>query len=105
MSKEEIEKNKPKQIIDLMEKKIVIVALMKDVLSIEDLPNYIRKYIDEYGNDSFINYLSCLLGEPKMDAFLTNCKPLIKDKKKIEEKFGVKITTIKEMKSQMEKNK
>jgi F0F1-type ATP synthase delta subunit len=83
--------------IKTMEKQIVINALIKDILTIDDLPRYMRKYIDDYGNDSFINYLSVVLADKKIGGFLTMCKPLIKDKEEIEKKFGIKIMSMEEL--------
>lgn len=91
--------DKLKQELTSMKQQIVATALMRNILTVEDLPKYIGKYIDEYGIDSFINYLSMLLGEPKIDSFLTLCEPLIKDKEKIEKRFGIKIITMKDLKN------
>lgn len=80
--------------LEKMRQEVIDLAIERKIITKKEIPIYIGKYFDEYGNDSFINYLSMLLGEPKMDAFMTLCEPLIKDKDKIEERFGVKIITI-----------
>jgi len=82
-----------KKQIELEKQKIVGLALYHDILKLSEFNEYIGKYFDEYGNDSFINYLSMLVSSQKMDGFLTLCNPLIKDKAKIEKRFGVKILT------------
>ena len=81
-----------------MRQEIIDLSVKGGIITKEEIPIYIGKYFDEYGVDSFINYLSMLLGEPKMDAFMTLCKPLLKDRKKIEKRFGVKIITLGDLK-------
>jgi len=81
-----------------MRQEIIDLSLERGIITKKEIPVYVGKYFDDYGIDSFINYLSMLLGEPKMDAFMTLCKPLLKDKKKIEKRFGVKIITVGDIK-------
>jgi len=81
-----------------MRQEIIDLSLERGIITKKEIPVYVGKYFDDYGIDSFINYLSMLLGEPKMDAFMTLCKPLLKDKKKIEKRFGVKIITVGDLK-------
>ena len=83
-----------------MRQEIIDLSVERGIITKEEIPVYIGKYFDEYGIDSFINYLSMFLGEPKMDAFCTLCKPLLKDRKKIEKRFGVKIITLGDLKNE-----
>jgi len=87
-------------ILAKMRQEIIELSVERGIITEEEIPIYVGKYFDEYGSDSFINYLSMLLGEPKMDAFMTLCDPLIKDKKKIEKRFGVKIITLGDLKNE-----
>lgn len=84
--------------LEQMRQEIIDSTVKRGIITKEEIPIYIGKYFDEYGIDSFVNYLSMLLGEPKMDAFLTLCEPLIKDRKKIEKRFGVEIITLGDIK-------
>ena len=92
-----METKEAEEYIANMKKQIIITALETNVLKIDDLPVYMGKYIDDFGNDGFISYLAAILSEKKMGAFLTICKSLIKDRKEIESKFGLKIMTIQEL--------
>ena len=56
---------------------------------------YKSKYIDHYGIDSFFNYLVACIH--KIDRFITICKPMIKDRDKLEKRFKVKIKTPEEI--------
>ena len=87
-----------KEKLEQMRKEIIDTAIERGIITKEEVSVYVGKYFDEYGIDSFINYLSMLLGEPKMDAFMTLCEPLLKDKEKIEKRFGIKIITLGDMK-------
>ena len=77
-------------------KRIITLAVEKGIFTLEDYnKNYKGKYLDHYGVDSFMNYLSFLmcteLKDLKSSCFVTLCEKMLKDRKKIEEKFGLKI--------------
>lgn len=89
--------NKIEHKLALMRQRVINEATQRKIMTLEEMPIYVGKYFDEYGIDSFINYLSMLTSDVKMEAFITLCKPMIKDRKKIEKRFGVKIITPKEL--------
>lgn len=68
--------------------------IVKDKKEFEE---YDEKYLDHLGCRSFTNYVSYLLSkEFKEDGgvFVTLCKPMLKDKEKLKEKFGLEIKGI-----------
>lgn len=79
-------------------KRILTEAFRKKILTKKEYEkDYKEKYIDQYGFDSFLNYLSYLIIWDKHGYFLTIGKPILKDRKKIEKRFGLKIIAPKDV--------
>ena len=91
--------------------KIIEQAVSLGFITLKDYKtNYEGKYIDHYGFDGFINYLSCVIvsyqGNPKDTlSFVTEGKPLLRNRIALKKKFGVLIFTTTEMLKRMEKQK
>jgi hypothetical protein len=75
------------------------IAIEQGLITPEELAEYEGKYIDEFGCDSFINYLSYLSSglSGQAGVFLTMNEKIIKDREDIQKRFGLKIVTIEEM--------
>ncbi len=58
---------------------------------------YKNKYLDEYGCNSFMAYLSYVELNDNHGIFITLNDKIIKDRKKLEKKFGVKIKSLQEI--------
>jgi hypothetical protein len=76
--------------------KVIQDALEKKLITEDELKKYVGKYIDEFGFDSFINYLSYLIATPTInnaDCFLTLNQKMLIDKKELEARFKLRIVS------------
>ena len=78
--------------------KILRLAFSKKLLTKEEYEKeYKSRYIDCYGCDSFLCYLSyVVLVNDKEGIFITLNDKIIKDRKKIEKRFGIRILSVEE---------
>jgi hypothetical protein len=85
--------------LELEKKRIIQMAIEKKIISKKEYKEYEGKYIDQYGCDSFINYLSYLIvmGKGKNSIFLTVGNTILKDRDKIQKRFGLRIVTPSEL--------
>lgn len=75
---------------------IIERAIKKGILTREEYKSkYEGKYLDHYGNDSFVLLLDAKLNDA--DVFLTHNIKLLKKREHFQERFKIKITTIWEM--------
>jgi len=86
-------------ILTKMKKQVIKEALDLRIINEDELPKYVGKYYDEFGIDSFVNYLSYLIhlkGHPVSNdnIFMTLNHNLLKDKEKLEKRFKLKIETV-----------
>jgi len=84
-----------------MEKSRINHAIKIGVLTKEDYEkNYKRKYVDDWGLDSFPEYMQAVSNMKKFKddnlTFVTSNRKMLKDKDKLEEKFGLEIKSPKE---------
>jgi hypothetical protein len=81
-------------VITNIKNKVIQEALARKIVTEDEVKKYVGKYIDEFGFDSFVNYLSYLIQTPNignMDVFLTLNQKMLVDKKELESRFGLKI--------------
>lgn len=83
-------------VIQNIKNRVIQEALARKILTEDEADKYVGKYIDEFGFDSFVNYLSYLIHSPNignMDMFLTLNQKMLVDKKEIEDRFKLKIVS------------
>ena len=81
-------------IITNIKNKVVQEAILRKILTEDEVNKYVGKYIDEFGFDSFVNYLAYLIKVPDigdMDCFITFNQKMLLDKKGLEARFKLKI--------------
>lgn len=81
-------------LISNMKNKVIQEALARKLITEDEVKKYVGKYIDEFGFDSFVNYLAYLLATPNignMDLFITLNQKMLIDKKEIETRFKLPI--------------
>jgi len=78
------------------------IAVEKGIITSEELKKYDGVYLDQHGCDSFLNYLSYVVSG-KVGYFVTNNGRFLKDRKEIQEKFGVEILSLDELKTKSKK--
>lgn len=74
---------------------VVQEAINRKILKEEEIEQYVGKYIDEFGIDSFVNYLTFLF-QPKNfreSVFLTLNHKMLRDRILLEKRFGIKIAS------------
>ena len=80
-------------------KQVIHEALELHIIEEYEVPEYLGKYYDEFGIDSFVNYLSYLIhlkGQhvTNNNVFMTLNKSMLRDKEKIEKRFKLKIVSV-----------
>ena len=96
---------KRKMINKLLEKeyeKVVSRAVELKIIKREEWDNRFKNYRDEFGH-SFVHYLECIMS--KINFFLTINPIMLKNKKELEERFGVKILSPEEAIKEIGKKK
>lgn len=81
-------------VIQNIKNRVIQEALARKILTEDEVRKYVGKYIDEFGFDSFVNYLSYLIATPNignMDMFLTLNQKMLADKKELEARFKLPI--------------
>jgi len=96
---------KRKMINKLLEKeyeKVVSRAVKLKIIKREEWDNRFKNYRDEFGH-SFVHYLECIMS--KINFFLTINPIMLKNKKELEERFGVRILSPEEAIKEIGKKK
>ena len=88
--------------LEEMYEEVVSRAVKLKIIKREEWDNRFKNYRDEYGH-SFVHYLECIMS--KIDIFLTINPIMLKNKKELEERFGVKILSQKEAIKEIDKKK
>ena len=99
MSKEEAEKflERLRYKFHLQQDRILKEAFSKKILTKEEYEgNYKDMFYDEFGFDSFLQYIDGVMNA-NADYFVTLNKNLIKRKEELERKFKLKIITLEEL--------
>ena len=81
---------------------VVSRAIKLKIIKREEWDNQFKNYRDEFGH-SFVHYLECIMS--KIDIFLTLNPIMLKNKKELEERFGVRILSPEEAIKEIEKEK
>ena len=94
-----------KQAVHEQKNNILQQAFEEKLLTEEE---YNSKYKDRFygdlGADSFIDYLNAVMNA-KEDCFLTDNERILKVRKDLEQRYGLKIATMEEVKKMMEEKK
>jgi hypothetical protein len=92
------------QILEMERKKILDTCISMGILRKGEYEESFKgKYIDQFGCDSFVNYMSYLIpflcdNKFKNSVFLTFNKKILKDRDKLQKRFKLKIKSLEEMK-------
>jgi predicted nucleic acid-binding protein len=88
-----------------MREPVLKQAYEQGILTVEDYESkYKGHFYDDYGCDSFIQYLNGAMNA-KAEYFTTLNERLIKRRDELADKFGLKIATLEEISALMEKEK
>ena len=66
---------------------------------------YRDMFYDDYGMDSFIQYLDAIIGDRKVDCFVTHNERMLSIKEKLKERFGLRVASSKEILEETENRK
>ncbi len=88
--------------LEEMYEEVVSRAVKLKIIKREEWDNRFKNYRDEYGH-SFVHYLECIMS--KIDIFLTINPIMLKNKKELEERFGVRILSPEEAIKEIDKKK
>lgn len=73
-------------------------AFKEKILSKEEYEkSYKARFYDDFGMDSFVQYLEAVMGDKKVDCFVTENERMLNIKEKLKEKFGLRIASPKEI--------
>lgn len=84
------------------QKRIINSAMRKKLIKADELRKYLNIYVNLDGTDSFIMYLDSLLHNANI--FLTAHPKLLKDRRPIQDRFGVRIISLQEAMTNNEHN-
>ena len=97
---------KVKKRAHLEKDKTLKIAFEKGVLTKEEYEQkYKDMFYDDYGMDSFIQYLDAIIGDRKVDCFVTHNERMLRIKEELKERFGLRVASSKEILEEMERKK
>lgn len=86
--------------------KTLKIVFENDVLTKEEYElKYKDRFYDDYGMDSFIQYLDAIIGDKKVDCFVTHNERMLKIKEELKARFGLRIASPEEILEEDGKNR
>ena len=83
---------------------VVSRAIKLKIIKREEWDNRFKNYRDEAGH-SFVHYLECIMSKININIFLTLNPIMLKNKKELEKRFGVRILSPEDAIKEIEKKK
>jgi len=97
---------KVKKRVHLEKDNTLKIAFENGILTKEEYEKkYKDRFYDAYGMDSRIQYLDAIIGDRKVDCFVTHNERMLRIKGKLKERFGLRIASSEEILEEIERKK
>jgi len=84
--------------LHLEKERILAQAIKKGLFTNEEyISNYEHRFYDDFGSDSFMQYLDAAMNAKNIDFFLTTNERILKARDDLTKKFGLKIISPQEL--------